>query len=93
MSHLQRTSLPRPTVCRHADCVRELLEAGASPLPANSHGVTPLHYAAARGHAAVVRLLLTAPVRLADGSRSRAADVQVRGLLIGLAAWLGSGVV
>lgn len=50
--------------CRHADCVRELLEAGASPLPANMQGATALHYAAARGQAACIRLLLSAPVRL-----------------------------
>lgn len=57
--------------------MRELLQAGASPLPANSQGVTPLHYAAARGHTGVLRLLLTAPVRQADGRRSRAADAPV----------------
>ena len=53
-----------PSPCSHADCVRELLEAGASPLPANTQGATALHYAAARGQAACIRLLLTAPVRL-----------------------------
>lgn len=63
------TSRSKPTsylhfLCSHADCVRELLEAGASPLPANTQGATALHYAAARGQAACIRLLLTAPVRL-----------------------------
>ena len=42
-----------------------LLEDGASPLPANAQGVTALHYAAVRGQAACVSLLLEAPVRLA----------------------------
>ena len=47
------------------DTARELLEAGASPLPANSQGVTALHFAAARGHAPCMRLLLSTTVRLA----------------------------
>ena len=61
--------------CSHADCVRELLEAGASPLPANTQGATALHYAAARGQAACARLLLSAPVRLPGGWR-RGGDAQ-----------------
>lgn len=56
-----------PACFSHADCVRELLEAAATPLPANCQGVTALHYAAARGHAAIIRLLLTTPVRLPGG--------------------------
>jgi ankyrin repeat protein len=54
-----------PPACRHGECVILLLEDGASPLPANSQGVTALHYAAVRGQAACVSLLLEAPVRLA----------------------------
>lgn len=57
-------SLPRS----FADCARELLEAGASPLPANTQGISALHYAAARGHSACIHLLLTAPVQLPGGA-------------------------
>lgn len=63
-SRLPTLQPSRSIHCRHADCVRELLEAGASPLPANMQGATALHYAAARGQAACIRLLLSAPVRL-----------------------------
>ncbi|KAL4436853.1 hypothetical protein ABPG75_003992 [Micractinium tetrahymenae] len=65
--------------CRngYADCTRELLEAGASPVPANAQGVSALHYAAARGHSACVHLLLTTTVQLPDGSRCPAAQAPV----------------
>jgi ankyrin repeat protein len=53
-----------PPPCRHPSCLRELLEAGASPLPANSHGFTALHHAAVRGHAACMRLILSSHIRL-----------------------------
>lgn len=65
-------------LCSYADCARELLEAGASPLPANAQGVSPLHYAAARGHSACMHLLLTATVQLPGGDGCDAASAQVQ---------------
>lgn len=62
--HAGDTALALACKHGHADCLRELLEAGALPLPANAQGTTPLHYAALRGHAACLRLLLSSYVRL-----------------------------
>jgi ankyrin repeat protein len=44
--------------------VRGLLARGACPRAEDSAGYTPLHYAARAGHAAIVRLLLEAGLRI-----------------------------
>jgi ankyrin repeat protein len=63
----------------HAPVVRALLGAGATPLPADRHGNTTLHVAAAKGHAACAALLLDARVREAGGRQVAAAQAMVRG--------------
>ncbi|KAK0644158.1 ankyrin repeat-containing domain protein [Cercophora newfieldiana] len=42
----------------HTDCVRFLLQSGASASLAENHGTTPLHFAAIGGHLETVKLLL-----------------------------------
>jgi hypothetical protein len=48
---------------RHQACVRALLDAGASTRLADREGRTPVQLAQARGYAAMVRMLESAPTR------------------------------
>lgn len=57
-SRFGNTALDAAVAANHADLVRALLAAGASPNVRDSADYTPLHKAAANGNAEVVRMLL-----------------------------------
>lgn len=79
-----RTALFEAASAGHVDCVRLLLRQGVLPNQANADGVTPLHTAAADGHAEVVAALIE--TGLVDVNCSISGDDSSQQTALGLAA-------